>query len=433
MIKTTRDLNEIIDLLVHNRDLDYHEKIALAIEAYISKLKPFKQQKAWQELPYLVQFWPILLKRWNLLPDIRWVNQWIEYWWFTEYDKDNILNKIPSIYSLISADLWDEEFDYENISAILNKHKVSYPLMIKAKKWERGAWIYFIKDEKALLAHWNNIRQGLTNREPSEAQEYSFLKEEYCLQFYQTRDKNGKKIIESWWLTLRDIPFVIWNWSDTVEQLIWELLLPQNIKEKIIVSLELSDEEILKNIPAMWKQIQIVRTASIDYWTVYKTISLTKNQEKRIIEVLSKLLQNIGPEFLSVWRFDLKAESLQDLLAWKVKVIECNAAWGIPTIVYDESLSIKEKYEILHKHFNKMKIISSINKNKYTWITKWLIAWPEFLYISYQSLSKKWVKPFSKKTVQIRKIYQEIFETLRIWRRKRRKNLLKNIVEYIWC
>ncbi|MBP7848411.1 hypothetical protein KA013_04340 [Patescibacteria group bacterium] len=47
---------------------------------------------------------------------------------------------------------------------------------------------------------------------------------------------------------------------------------------------------------------------------------------EQLQKIIQKILINIPPSFLSVGRFDLKANSLEELLNGEVKVIECNAA-----------------------------------------------------------------------------------------------------------
>jgi hypothetical protein len=82
--------------------------------------------------------------------------------------------------------------------------------------------------------------------------------------------------------------------------------------------------------------VTIVRTASLDYGTIYRTIDLDETQEQQIIDVTKRLLAHIGVDMVCVGRFDLKTDSLEDLLAGHCKVIELNAGGGMPTTVYDE-------------------------------------------------------------------------------------------------
>lgn len=111
-------------------------------------------------------------------------------------------------------------------------------------------------------------------------------------------------------------------------------------------------------------------------------VARTEQEEKQMGSVLTSILEHIPPSFISVWRFDLKADSLEELLLWNLKIIECNAWGGIPTIVYDEVLTIKDKYLLLHKHFGTMNDIAKNNKANNS-VIKTLIMRPELLYISY--------------------------------------------------
>jgi len=431
-MKIARSREEILTKLTKDTNLYYGERLALAIEEYISRLPEKKQSKARQSLPYLVQFGPVLVSRWKRLPDIRRANMGIEYWWLTEYNKDIIDEKIGEQFALKKGDLWETLPSITDVLTLLKEKWIEYPFMKKVKRGERGVGIRYIEDEGSLKHHRECLQKWTIQREESIIQEYCNANEEYCLQFYQWKGKENSKEILFGWLSFRNIPYVIGNGIHTVEELIWALSIYPHHKNNIISAIKQNEPSQLNEIPKKNQRTTIVRTASIDYGVVYETINLQEKQIVQMKEVLSALLETLPTDFIWVWRFDLKAHSLEELLSWNLRVIECNAWWWIPTIVYDEHLPIHEKYTILNNHFREMNRIALINKKDNPSLLENLIARPEILIASYTSFSKKWLKIFNSanpKAKEIRIIYKDIFKTLRKWYKQRRKRRIRS---WIW-
>ncbi len=420
----TRSQQDLFNLLVSDTSLPLYKKIAIAIENHIAQLPPEEQSSARQKLPYFVQFGPILFKYNRQLPDIRLANLGVEYGGITEYDKNIIHDKLPAEYFLKNLELLDDlPPSYDDLLDLLDLRKFEFPLMHKPNKWERWAQMYYLPTLESLQNHWKKISSQEIEREPSSIQQYCDRPQEYCLQFYQRQDSKKRTTIEVGSLTLRDTPYALGDWTSTVEELVLsnDHLSPQH-KKNILVKIAETQPELLEKIPAVGEKVQIVFTASIDFGTKYRTIKQTPEMTQQLQMLLQKILANLPPSFLSVGRFDLKARSLEELLEWIVKVIECNAAGGIPTHVYDELLTILQKYEELYIHFDKMYEMIQKNKSPIAWRIGTALAWPWFIRISYSSVAKKWINFFDKsneKAKQVKRVYRDIFTTLRTGRRER--------------
>jgi hypothetical protein len=153
MPSVTRSASTLAQELNHKTDFSYGDKLRLAIEYYIAQLPVAEQPAAWQQLPYLVQFGPILVKWGRKMPDVRRVNPGIAYGGLTEYDKTAIYDKIPHTFSLHTIDIaHPEELSWEDL-----KEKVltqlQFPLMIKAQAGERGLGVYYVADAVACERH----------------------------------------------------------------------------------------------------------------------------------------------------------------------------------------------------------------------------------------------------------------------------------------
>ncbi len=428
----TRSQKELFDLLVQDTSLPYHKQVALAIEDMIAKLPEEQQSSARQQLPYMVQFFPIFAKYNLKLPEIRYVNRWIEYGGLTEYDKNNIHDKLPPSYFLKNLKLPEiAPITYDELIDLLDLKKFEFPLMHKPNKGERWAQMYYLPTMEALELHRKKVINGEIPRQSYSIQQYCDWPQEYCLQFYQHYDAKKRPIIEVGSLALREMPFVTGDGTNNVEELIRLLSwVSEQHKENIISKISQTQPQLLTKIPAIDEQVQIVFTASIDFGTKYRTIEQTHERKEQLEALLTNLLTSLPPSFLSVGRFDLKAKSLESLLAGEVKIIECNAGGGIPTHVYDESLTIPEKYEELFKHFDKMYEI--IKQNKIP-IASWvwtIISRPGFIRVSLKSFSKKWINLFdesNEKAKHVKRFYKQIFATLRTWRKERRKRRFENL------
>lgn len=427
MKRITRDPHDLINSLSDpSANLELSDKIAYAIEHYIANLPLEKQAHARQELPYLVQFWPTLIRYGKMLPDIRWVNPGIRYGGLTEYEKHTIYNLLPEKYRLSTIDIpYVAGLDWTDISTAISLHAVQFPLMKKANKWERGVGIWYMSDIDELYNHWQQIKNTEVWQEDFSLQEYCTMEQEYCLQFYQY---DGNIHVGS--LTLRDIPYVIGNNQRILRDLISELSLATHHERNVIWGF--TDDELWTTIPT-WEKVYVTRKASIDFGTKYRTVSLHQTHIEQLYTVLRDILCNMPETYIWSWRFDIKANSLDDLLAWRCKIIECNAGWGIPTHVYDESLSIDEKYGELNTHFDLLAIIAEKNKKWESTVDK-LLNRPSMLYASYQSISKKEIVLFDDKNKQyqeISAIYKQIRTVLLYTRKQRWGKRWKRIMRYI--
>lgn len=408
---TTRPI-WVLQELLKNKDLLLSEKLKLAIELHIATLLEEEQPHARQQLPFLVQFWPLVLKHRKDLSLLQRVNPTIRHWWFTEYEKHAIYKHFPEKTRLDSFDIIDAQFPgKENMRKLHQQSGCWFPCMLKADKWERGVGIYYVANQEKRNEIMDLFTDWTYPRHPSTIQTYCDRPEEWCLQFYQ-HPEEGMDIGS---LVKRNLPFVVWDGKNSVIALIHNLPLSPIQKEKIVTALEKEEPELLEQILPVDKQLTVIRKASIDFWTTYTdyTKSLTAEQSHQLHQLLVDLLAQLP--LLSVWRFDLKAKNLDWLLAWELKIIECNAGWGIPTHVYDESLSIEQKYTILEDHFARMKLIALSHKD--AWRGEWndFSGYRNVIKASYLSLKKKWIgiHQQSLSKAQTLSIYNALWQLIR--------------------
>jgi len=85
-------------------------------------------------------------------------------------------------------------------------------------------------------------------------------------------------------------------------------------RKNIITKITETQPELLTKIASPAENVQIVFTASIDFGTKYRTVEQTPEITAQLQQLIQEILTNIPPSFLSVGRFDLKANSLEELL-----------------------------------------------------------------------------------------------------------------------
>jgi hypothetical protein len=371
-----------------------------------------EQKHARQKLPFLVQFWPLLIKYRKDLSLLQRVNPTIPHGGFTEYEKNDIYQHFPQKYSIPHVDILEETFPWtEVLTNLLLEKEIWFPCMLKANKWERGVWVYYIANQQ----QWEELMHLFTTKQlvwiPSTIQKYCDRPEERCLQFYQ-HPQDGIRI---WSLVKRNIPFVIWDGNKSVAELIYELPLTDLQQGKVINTLQKEEASLLEKVPAVNEQVSVVRKASIDFWTTYSdvTAQLTEQQIAKLHTLMSDLLQDLP--LLSAGRFDLKAHNLSSLLDGEIRIIECNAWWGIPTHVYDESLSIEEKYIILDNHFGLMKEIALIHKAEWRFERSQYSVYLDLIKASFTSLKKKWIisNSTTPSSQQVITVYKRLFWLIR--------------------
>ena len=161
-------------------------------------------------------------------------------------------------------------------------------------------------------------------------------------------------------------PFVVWDGIRTVYSLIQDLDFTQDIFERIVWGLtDLEIGTILEN----WKRMNVVRTATsyfgVSQHDLYDQIS------KKLTDRMNEIL--LWYDGFYFWRFDILADSLEDIEKWNFRVVELNGASGIPLHIYAPNQSVVRRHEIMTTHFDQMMSLATANKEKYN-MEKYSIA-----------------------------------------------------------
>ncbi len=342
------------------RELDKKSREKM-VQRHIFAVKKFIAQKrqknphfSWNFCPWPVQFLPVLTK------------------FSRDFGKINAVNPALSGFSGLMGmnktetnSRIDEKFRPRNLflsqlpksREILEKKffekyqiKPTYPLIFKPSVGERATGVNFVREDQVI-----NFLAENSDLENIILEEFVQTNAEFGLSWLRNPITNQIEILS---LVQKKTPQVIGDGEKTLQQLIIEkcaeLNLDKSREKKILAGFSVS--ELAEKIVG---KKNIVRTASVSYGTSFKKIALTSEQKTELVGVIKKILKNFAGIYAG--RFDIKANSVEEIFAEKCKILEMNGVGGTPLEIYDNDFSVDEKYEVLFNYFSRVFQIADKN------------------------------------------------------------------------
>jgi regulator of replication initiation timing len=239
----------------------------------------------------------------------------------------------------------------ETFSSVLTRLKnadLTFPLIAKPDKAERGVGVKLIDSEQVLNVYFDTVNFEFI------IQEYIDFPFEAGVLFYRFPNKQ-KRTISS--IVIKDFLKVIGDGKKSIESLLLENDRAKLIFEKIKQRLG----EKLKVIPNKGEEILIEPIGNHNRGT--KFLKGNFLIDEKLIQIFNKIATQI-PDFY-YGRFDLKSTSLHDFQMGKnIKIVEVNGVNSEPAHIYDPSMKLFEAWKILFKHWNIIYKISEQNKLK---------------------------------------------------------------------
>ena len=225
------------------------------------------------------------------------------------------------------------------IKDAIQKHQIKYPVFFKPDIGERSTGVQFIASEKALEEIVLHKNKNYIIEEAIRATS------EFCVSIKRNLTT---QLFEVFSFTERVVPTIIGDGKRSVRKGIELLKITFVQKENIIQGLE---DAFLASILPKDEEYEVVKTASIAFGTQYVNHlkSLSEAQKIKLENQVARAL--INTEGFNIGRFDIKANSVTDLLEGDFKIIELNAEGGMPTHVYEEGLTLDEKQKIIDDYF----------------------------------------------------------------------------------
>jgi hypothetical protein len=260
--------------------------------------------------------------------------------------KWKIFELIPKKY--FPSTIYIEETDTLNIVlGKLNTHNISFPIIAKPDRGERGWCVQKINNEFELKEYVNKINI------PFLIQAYVDYPLEFSVFYFRNPKSNQGKVTS---VTLKKLLTIKGDGSSTIEQL------------------------ILKNDRAFLQYHHLKKNKSIEFSKILK-----KDEEEVLVPYGNHVLgamfinynyiidQQLNNKFDEIskqidgfyfGRFDLRCTSIEDLKQGKnISILELNGAGAEPAHIYDPNFSFLKAQQVIAQHY-KMLYQASATNNK---------------------------------------------------------------------
>ncbi len=340
-----RSFEELKKLFAQSNDI--WEKVQLSTERYIAKRKEREPEYSWRSLPSKTKYLSMIARYWKDFVYLPLVNPAMDgLWGFLFLSKDETYKHLPSEFLPKSIKFTNRE-DKDGILKKMKESNIHFPCIAKPDFWEQSFWVAYITNETELEAYLETALPECL------LQEYINKKKEYwiyCLKKWDTFTVSS--CVE------KVKPYIEGNGSDSIENLVQWLSISEDIKHRILQSIPVNERF---QVPQTGKHINIVKSGS----SYFGIIMEKRKIDKKIEEEMNEILTNYKGFYAG--RFDILADSLEDIVAKKYKIVELNGSSWIPLHIYNPSNTVQENHDIMNQHFQDLFDIAKNNEEKYPW------------------------------------------------------------------
>ncbi len=256
------------------------------------------------------------------------------------------------IFELIPKELYpstiyiDEKYSLEQILNIMSEHAITFPVIAKPDRGERGWCVQKIENENELIIYKTK------NKIPFLIQTFVPFDLEFSV-FYckNPSEKNGR--ITS--VTFKKLLSIVGDGMSTVDELIKKdnraFLQYHTLKSNINIDFKTILPKGVEKILVPYGNH--VRGAEfIDYNHII---------EPQLVKTFDNISSRINGFYYG--RFDLRCTSIEDLKAGKnIQILELNGAGAEPAHIYDPKFSFIKAQQVLANHYKLMYDIAMQNK-----------------------------------------------------------------------
>jgi hypothetical protein len=286
-------------------------------------------------------YWIILAVRSRSLLYFTAANPAIEMGGFFGESKSAILDQIPQQYRPKHICTTGGSYATENIDQQLNEAGLTYPLIAKPDKGERGNMVTKIFNTPELLKYLENSVGKVI------LQQFIPYETELGILYYRYPDGSGSGVSS---VTTKKFFSVCGDGSSTISQLIHAVprfrMHSDTMKQKY-------GEELGTILPA-GSEMLLQPIGNHCRGTMFLDGSHLINE--RLIKVFDHIAEAI-PGF-HFGRFDLRVRSVEDLFNGDLMIMELNGTTSEPSHIYDPSFSILKAYSEV---FRNMRIVQQIS------------------------------------------------------------------------
>ena len=312
---------------------------------------------------------------WKAIPakSILWftaTNPWFALWWLYPTSKYESLKQVPEKWLPATHYIAKDDFEKQYISQLILDSDIWYPSILKPDNGVRGLGIQILHSQDQFDTVIDEFIQKNEQRWDYLLQEFVSDPEEYGIMYTRMPDKNTWSIIG---MVKKEFISIHWDGVSTLEYLIHAH--PRARYHFPLFAQQY--EAIRKTIIPQWEIINVVQTWTHSRGSTFLDVSNLVTEE--LVRVIDNISHHI--EWFYCGRFDIKAQHLKWLLAWKFKIMEVNMTYSEPTWMYDPSYSFIKQQKILLHYWRLVYAISTQNKNKgisYATLKEWFKASKEY-------------------------------------------------------
>lgn len=329
----------------------------------IKKWKEIKQWEYWPSwcfyLPLLPFFVSELIKKGHPYTFYLHVNPSLPLSGHGNESKYRTLELLPSKY-IPKSKLFRLD---ANLTDWLN-HGFTYPLIIKPDKGYRGLGVFKINSQEHLIEVYQKELKVLREKAPQLEyifQEFLQTNEEFAV-FTIKNVKTGQFFISS--LTQKEFMDIKGDGHSTLKELIWN-----HPRAKFYSTLY---QKANLNLELILGHNETLRLSDIGN---HSKGTRFLNINSKIQPELNRTFNNLakGINGFNYGRFDIKANSLEDLIAGQFKIIELNGIIAEPVHIYDATtMTYPNAIKSLKWHWKQLSdiaIIESQKREKISWRT----------------------------------------------------------------
>lgn len=269
-----------------------------------------------------------------------WANPKIENGGFIGYSKLKLLEQLPK--DLIPRTLvLDPKISFSDVESLIINEKYSYPFIAKPDKGARGYRVRYIEKLRDFRDYHKTAKQ------PYLIQDYIDLPKEYGVFIVRTEEQFYiSSLVDKEFLALEG------DGKSSLEAL-------YNNHERASKYFRKSD------LPAYLDRVLLPSERVLlepigNHSRGTKFVNANMHVDDQLRATFEKLVLTM-PDFY-YGRFDVKANSLEDLKKGLFRIIEVNGVSSEPGHIYDPKYPLESAYRDLFWHWDKMSEIASKNK-----------------------------------------------------------------------
>jgi hypothetical protein len=304
----------------------------------------------WEFWPYWFFYLPVyayylwLSLRARSLTFFTAANPGMDFGGFVNYAKYDILIQLPAHLRPVTVYI-KEDATTDAVERTMLAHGISYPIILKPNRGERGFGVAKLNDRSALAAYLHQHKDDLI------LQGYADLPEEYGILYYRLPGQ-PKGWISS--IVQKDFLAVVGDGRLTLNELFQQ---QQRTTYHIDMLRRLYHSDLNTVLPA--GQVKnLVEIGNHSRGTTFL------NANHLISTELAALFDKTSAQLVgfTFGRYDLRTESFTALLRGEFKVVEVNGVNSEPAHIYDPSYRLLQAYRDLFRHWKILFRIAQANR-----------------------------------------------------------------------